>query len=114
MREIKFRAWGGGVIIPWEWLDKSLNDVWTALNAQQYTNPDPVLMQYTGLKDKNGVDVYESDVVKNDRGETSIIEWGCFPNMAGFQVTSPYINIFDSKSIEIIGNIYESPELLDE
>lgn len=62
------------------------------------------LMQYTGLKDKNGVEIYEGDVVKNKDGDIYDIKFE-FNNFNGRYMV-------DEWQLEIIGNIYESPELL--
>lgn len=75
------------------------------------------LMQYTGLKDKNGKEIYEGDLVK---GKTDIFERlvgsieyaGCAYVVDG---VGKYIKIREelNRSYEIIGNIYENPELLE-
>lgn len=76
------------------------------------------LMQYTGLNDKNGKEIYEGDFVKGthriDEDWTlqyqTIFRNGCF--MFGGWNTHEFFNKF--QNIEIIGNIYENPELIKE
>ena len=82
------------------------------------TNEKYPLMQYTGLKDKNGIEIYEGDIIKYDFNELNYrIE---FLN-AEFIARRFYENIenlypteFDyGKECEVIGNIYENKELLN-
>lgn len=76
-----------------------------------------VLMQCTGLKDKNGKLIYEGDIViRENNPNVLIVTW--FPNAAQFVFRSPQVQdkeIYFSPErmlCEIIGNIYENPELL--
>jgi uncharacterized phage protein (TIGR01671 family) len=82
------------------------------------------LMQYTGLKDKNGKEIYEGDIVKTERGKIKVIEWYDYmwgaidlyyhKNKEGDPYSCEELLPFIRESEEIIGNIYENKELLDE
>lgn len=73
-------------------------------------------MQSTGLKDKNGTEIYEGDIVKNIYDEIYVVKW--FD--AGFHLEEKYNGGFDYFELhfgdnkEVIGNIYENPELLED
>ena len=86
---------------------------------------DFILMQSTGLKDKNSKEIYEGDIVKYEAGCNTVTEEVVYDkNFAGFGVKDADANIIftfgelaediDLSSIEVIGNIYENPELLGE
>lgn len=73
-------------------------------------------MQSTGLKDKNGTEIYEGDIVKNIYDEIYVVKW----LDAGFYLEEKYNGGFDYSELhfgdnkEIVGNIYENPELLED
>ena len=82
-----------------------------------------ILMQSTGLKDKNGVEIFEGDIVQYRDGEYSylgIVKRDCYKFFIdGIEPDDNYdfidvSNTFDgTSSLEIIGNIHENPELLE-
>ena len=118
MRDIKFRIWEtlNKKMTPW---DKLQNAQISILNRPESIVKDEfVVMQYTGLTDKNGKEIYEGDILKDEiNGEIHKIVWdesearfeaviigGVFSDMKR--------HIPDVKIMEIKGNIYENPELI--
>ena len=73
-----------------------------------------ILMQFTGLKDKNGKEIYESFIIKKG-GSKFVIEFrdGGF-EMVGIKIICVARLCSSYRDIEIIGNIYENPELLND
>lgn len=141
MREIKFRAWdkeqncmlsskATGLIIHF---DGTVNayDSEATLIGTEFINELEV-MQYTGLKDKHGKEIYEGDVVKYtlksyyNKTVTEMIPvtWGSYSDggeyvdnvecwMIRYKSLSDICDNKYNQSVEVIGNIYENPELLE-
>ena len=74
------------------------------------------LMQSTGLKDKNGVEICDKDIVRDSYGDILLIEWldDGFVLTDFFSGGYDHCNIDDSELYEVIGNKYEHPHLLEE
>lgn len=116
MRQIKFRVWN---IALKRWVKPSLT---MRIDGNMDGMNDYVLLQYTGLKDKTGVDVYEGDLVKFFGIENPCtIEfqdggfgYNCHQKYSEFTSISGHNYLFDFlETVEVIGNIYENPELLE-
>ena len=111
-REIKFRIWNDydKKMIYWnELLTNKLANIFTIPSYNKW------LMQYTGLHDKNGKEIYENDIVYVcSEDENAIIEWN--EQIARFIIHfDGWIADFDNyygKELEIMGDIYNNPELL--
>ena len=115
MRKIKFRAWDGFKIIYDFWIDSK-----TGIPHQQwYEDMDMIsgakIMQYTGLNDKNGKEIYEGDIFKTILGWVAVVEWDEInARFLGFTLERERKILYVGRepAVEVIGNIYDNPELL--
>ena len=75
-----------------------------------------VLMQFTGLKDKNGKEIFEGDIVDISHGVGKVIfpvQWTDNPRGGWFPFSgTTYINTPRPEDVIVIGNIYENPDLI--
>lgn len=112
-RELKFRCWWDNRMHYVEEIDFKRKRV-DLLGADTISIEECILMQYTGLKDKNGKEVYEGDLIKIEYEEKyGIVKWN--EELACFQICNvPSQTLKHIKYYEIIGNIYENKELLEE
>lgn len=122
MRIPKFRAWDK---VNKEMI-KTVSIVDSYLNEVRFIDGEPMvsmkfedveLMQFTGLKDKNGAEIFEGDILQIDGYESAYpVEWsdGVFYT-THYSDFSPLYKVMecDGYRIKIIGNIYENPELLE-
>lgn len=109
-REIKFRVWDSSLenMIPHDLIVK-LQLFGLAIVATSQTQP----MQFTGLTDKNSKEIYEGDVVKHGN-EIGFVEFDIgkfYVHWVNKTWLTDEIHVL-AQHIEIIGNIYENPELL--
>ena len=99
MREIKFRAWNG------EQMDYDYRDacLWNGLLVAE---GDTILMQFTGLKDRTGKDIYEGDIVDFQTFDAKGVVTYVAPR---FLASGHELQGYE---VEITGNVYETPELV--
>ena len=117
-REIKFRAW-----------DKHhnsmeyINDLyWFEENGiHDFNNDNYIFMQNTGLKDKNGKEIYDGDIVKVTWGSGKIVFYEVkYCESLGYHYLRDTKNkedddiicIYDYSQMDVIGNVFNNPELL--
>jgi len=116
MREIKFRAFEGNEVSS-PFMDNSDDYESLKLFFDEYVEDEVSFMQYTGLKDKNGVEIYEGDIVKTTY-EMLIIDWNndlCRFCLRRLQTRIKWVgDVTYLASYEVIGNIYEDKELLND
>jgi uncharacterized phage protein (TIGR01671 family) len=126
MREIKFRAWHTALN---EWLtDELMRQYITWMKGELYVPANIRLMQFTGLKDKNGAEIYEGDIIFGGvtYGTGSAIPPPHEVKWEIVTIVKPYCDgqvtrvgfFFDEydytlRGCEVLGNIYENPELLE-
>lgn len=121
-REIKFRAW----IKPKKkmaFVDsiKNLNapddHAFKSIYTEEWDTfhwKDVILMQYTGLKDKNGVEIYESDIVRQADGLVLLVKFEKYNGLVFWYKDGEDEDFYDLSihdQVEIIGNTYENPEI---
>ena len=133
MREIKFRAWDKVSLLMYNWddiysihrtLQNDISVTCSLANGASYKPGSFELMQYTGLKDKNGVEIYEKDVVSYSEHYIGDHRYSAGRGVVEFDNGSFFINEsefspelcreeIENEHIEIIGNVFENPELVD-
>ncbi len=119
MREIKFRNWDEHHktmtydVIPVGQIAYVKSDEAEWDNTLTLVGPSSILMQYTGLKDKKGVELYEGDILAPGLE----VKWS--DTKAQFVVIMEFMEFFgkhefslERMTTEAIGNIYKNPELL--
>ena len=133
MREIKFRAWDKknkkwiGTFDLIDIYELGIDGKWELYRIDDFD--DVEFVQCTGLKDRKGVEIYEGDIVGGYPHGTVFVRWcneyACFESVSyedvdngetveRKEVTHLFANDFKdcNDAWEVIGNIYESPELL--
>lgn len=119
MREIKFRVWDklNGQMLQVAKLDVLNSEV--EFNYEDTLPFEEVeLMQYTGLKDKNGKEIHEGDIVKLANKICEVV-WtrglACFEvkEINSKKLWIDALNHISAINSEVIGNIFENPELLE-
>ncbi|WP_373443322.1 YopX family protein (plasmid) [Lacticaseibacillus paracasei] len=132
-REIKFRVWDHNtdtMMIPddFEFCDGEICwiDAGREAGPKSGNDGDPgqfEIMQYTGLKDKNGREIYEGDIIvthpksKYEAPKSGVVQYGGSRPMFGYKTEDgEEYDIWSSnayRTYEVIGNIFENPELLE-
>lgn len=120
MREFKFRAFFKNEVAEQMLFDEKPGDCLVWKNQGQDIE---IVMQFTGLKDKNSVEIYEGDILeypdlnkgvylfKEQPKRRGVMKW--HEQEAAFKIPGTGFRI-NTERVEVIGNIYENPELMEE
>lgn len=123
MKDIKFRAWSVSNkkmhFVSYGLGSLETNGAWWEVRTNEKERASSIfhdiLMQYTGLTDKNGKEIYEGDIVLCRAGEHEQGVWEYSKKVkVVFGWTVQMWDMMQADEIEIIGNIYENPELMED
>lgn len=122
MRELKFRTWN--------WLEDRYDEqpcAFISTSGELTPSINRIIEQYTGLKDRNGKEIYEGDIIENTLDvacnksktyqvfyKTDFAKFEIAPIDGKIDIASGYFNFASMEHFEVIGNIHEDPELLEE
>lgn len=116
-RPLKFRAWDKTKKImhqpAWSFEKPDNGAVIQKIHPHGSFSFDEI-MQFTGLLDKAGKEIYEGDVIKYSNGKLGVVVWMSEQDgfdMTGWVTTGSYFNCTDFSGF-IIGNLFENPELI--
>ena len=135
-REIKFRIYHKKekvmVYLDEMWMDHEYSSLAFGSTSEEYSGHDALpgaisdgtkeyrIMQYTGLKDKNGKEIYEGDILQYKttyygvhKVHTTLVEWKDDLEHDGFGEPLAMGYIFHGIELEVIGNQFQNPELLN-
>lgn len=106
MREIEFRAWNT-ITERYYYNVQDTHDSSRADSFQNVLDDEELLVeQYTGINDKNSVEIYENDIVKTSGANIYVVEF--------FDGKFNPVSDLEGSNWEVIGNIHENADLLEE
>lgn len=122
MRKIKFRAWDkeNEKMMKVSSLHLENKEISVKENGTFHLFRMQDLMQYTGVKDKNGKEIYENDLISCNKHKNIVVffEGGCFKvkylRNSTTTITCALNSFLEKYKCKISGNIYEHPKLLEE
>lgn len=117
-REIKFRAWD---VMKGNWMPMDDGECYY-VPLSHVMDQSMIIEQFTGLKDKNGKEIYEGDIMRYDAIDYQVLWEDYYADFETKRLNSPWIPWdnagytlhFLASVGKVIGNIHENPELLGE
>ena len=117
-KQLKFREWDKRkkvMFLPSYELAISFNGIVIDTDEQcDYENQSIILMQFTGLLDKNGKEIYEGDIMQRNKGNKYEVLEGCSMGSIYIKVERTIFSelLNEDTAFEVLGNVFENPKLL--